>query len=441
MTRKINSNTNYRYGAIRKKTVESKVGKTYTSWVCRVYFTDPDTGKRKEKSLSGKSKHDVQQKLNVFIRDGQSVAKTNSNAPSNQEVPEQTLAEWLKKWESTYLSGVTEGTKRLYVNNMRLYIIPALGNVPLSALNREQIQRLYNGLAIQKKQKGAGTLSHKTRKDIAGAFHKALQKAIDLDMIPFNPADKCDIPKEQTINRREMNPLDKHQLSRFLGEIKGHVHEYLYFVDVFTGMRQGEILGLTWDCVDFDKNTIYIEKQQSKIKTKEGKTVLSLPKNNKKRTIVVALAVMEKLRLQQEKQLDFKLSAGGNWNNEKNLVFTNKTGGFLSYRTVYDCFKRVVKRLGYNEVRFHDLRHTYATMSLQNGDDIKTLSVNMGHFDVAFTLRVYGHSNLEMKQACANNMQGLISEIANKVKIIGKKSGKNHFLKVKNPQNLVVSGV
>ena len=107
-----------------------------------------------------------------------------------------------------------------------------------------------------------------------------------------------------------------------------------------------------------------------------------------------------------------KSAVGEAWNNENNLVFTNKTGGFLSYRTVYDCFKRVMKKLDYVEVRFHDLRHTYATMSLQNGDDIKTLSENMGHSDVAFTLRIYGHSNEDMKQTCANNMESLIKEIA-----------------------------
>ena len=281
----------------------------------------------------------------------------------------------------------------------------------MSAVSQEKVQEFYNSLKEKKKQNGDGYLAFKTRKDIAGAFHKALEKAVTLKMIPSNPAEECEVPKDEQFKKEEMHPLDKKQLVAFLNEIKGKPHEHLYFVDVFTGMREGEILGLTWDCVDFEKNTIYIEKQQSKKKGENGETVFSLPKNGKTRTLVVAPAVMQELNLQMQMQNEMKSAAGEAWNN-KNLVFTNETGGFLSYRTVYDCFKRRVAQIGRPKTRFHDLRHTYAVMSIQNGDDMKTLSLNMGHYDAAFTLRVYGHSNDEMKQTCANNMQKLIGEIA-----------------------------
>jgi len=169
-------------------------------------------------------------------------------------------------------------------------------------------------------------------------------------------------------------------------------------------MRQGEILGLTWDCVNFDKNTIRIEKQQSKDKDKDGNAIFSLPKYGKKRTIVVAPEVMEKLKLQQKKQIDMKSAVGEAWNNENNLVFTNKTGGFLSYRTVYDCFKRVMKKLDYVEVRFHDLRHSCASLLLANGVPMKQIQEWLGHSDFSTTANIYAHLDYSSKLTSADAM-------------------------------------
>ena len=102
---------------------------------------------------------------------------------------------------------------------------------------------------------------------------------------------------------------------------------------------------------------------------------------------------------------------GEDWHNELNLVFTHEDGMHLSANTTYECFKRVVKQLGIEEMRFHDLRHTYATLSLQNGDDIKTVSESLGHATVAFTLDVYGHVTQQMKKASAARMQAFIETV------------------------------
>ena len=95
-----------------------------------------------------------------------------------------------------------------------------------------------------------------------------------------------------------------------------------------------------------------------------------------------------------------------------NLIFTNPTGGYLSYRTVYDCFKRVVKKLGLPNTRFHDLRHTYAVAAIKSGDDIKTVQENLGHATAAFTLDVYGHVTDQMKHVSANRMEAFISSVS-----------------------------
>ena len=116
-------------------------------------------------------------------------------------------------------------------------------------------------------------------------------------------------------------------------------------------------------------------------------------------------------REQQKRQALMMLDAGKKWETN-NLIFTNPTGGYLSYRTVYDCFKRVMVKLGLPDTRFHDLRHTYAVAAIKSGDDIKTVQENLGHATAAFTLDVYGHVTNQMKQASASRMEHFISTVS-----------------------------
>ena len=109
-------------------------------------------------------------------------------------------------------------------------------------------------------------------------------------------------------------------------------------------------------------------------------------------------------------QADLQEKAKSLWNNEYNLVFSNEIGSFLSYRTLYDCYKRIVASIGIPNARFHDLRHTYAATSLQNGDDIKTLQGNLGHATAAFTLDRYGHITDNMKNASAERMEAYMQQ-------------------------------
>ena len=113
---------------------------------------------------------------------------------------------------------------------------------------------------------------------------------------------------------------------------------------------------------------------------------------------------------QKKKQLLMKNSKA-DWN-PKNLVFTNKQGDVLSYRTVYDCFKRIVRKMGFPELRFHDLRHQYAVIAIKNGDDIKTIQGNLGHATAAFTLDVYGHVTEEMKRNRADRMESYMQALS-----------------------------
>ena len=207
--------------------------------------------------------------------------------------------------------------------------------------------------------------------------------------------------------------------------LSDHPHEYIYIITLFTGLREGEILGLTWDCIDFDRGLMTVKQQLRRQQAKGGKYYISTPKNSKKRVIALPDTVLNTFRLQKQKIEHMKSNAAEAWTSRPmifsdtankelpfDLVFRNEAGGLLSYRTVYDCFKRIVAKIGIPNARFHDLRHTYAVAAIQSGDDIKTIQENLGHATATFTLDVYGHVTEKMKRRSAERMESFIRSVA-----------------------------
>ena len=383
-------------GSIRKKTV-NRNGNTYEYWEARITTGyDPGTGKQIQRSITGKTQREVSQKLREVT--------TEIDRGIYQEPSKLTLNQWLATWSQEYLNSVKESTAFLYTENIRLYIAPALGAVRLEALTTPMIQHFYNQLVSGTKDRNA--LSAKTVKNIHGVLHKALQQAVAIGYLRFNPSDACVLPRA---SKAKITPLEGDQIPAFLEEIKGHKHQVLYTVALFTGMREGEILGLMWNCVNFENNTILVDKQLRRSQEKGGGYYFSPPKNNKSRTITVAPSVMRLLRLHKQEQAAQRLAVGPGWV-DPSLVFTNEIGDRLSYRTVYDCFKRIMAKIDAPNVRFHDLRHTYAVMSLESGDDVKTVQENLGHHSASFTLDVYGHVTERMRKQSAERMERVFQE-------------------------------
>ena len=206
--------------------------------------------------------------------------------------------------------------------------------------------------------------------------------------------------------------METDAISAFLEAIKGHQFENVYFVTLFTGLRQGEVLGLSWDCVDFSNNMLLINKQLRHDPDRTPSYSLDSTKRGKERHIAVAPRVMEILKVQRAWQKKCAEHAGSAWDNSWNLVFTNELGRHLCHETVYRNFKRIVRSIGLDKARFHDLRHTYAVAALESGDDIKTVQDNLGHATASFTLDVYGHVSKLMKMRSAQNMQHFIDKVS-----------------------------
>lgn len=344
-------------GTIRKKTV-TRNGQEYIYWEARVTVgRDSGTGKQIQKSFTGKTQKEVREKMQA--------AAVAVNENTYTELSKLTVAQWLDIWEDEYLGDIKPLTAASYKRTVKNHIKPALGAIRLQALSAHEIQKLYN-----EAQKGDEPLSPKTIKNLHGVVHKALQQAVELGYIKFNPSDACKLPRAE---KREIKPLDEQQIKTFMQTIKGHRFEALYLVTLFTGMREGEILGLTWDCVDFKNGTILINKQLIKNRDEIGAVELASTKNGKGRRITPAPFVMALLKEQQMKQLEARFCAQGAWSNDWNLVFTDELGNYLSAVTVYKNFKRLAKEAGFPDARFHDLRHSYAVAAIQAGDDIKTV--------------------------------------------------------------------
>lgn len=381
-------------GTIRKKTVKRN-GKLYEFWEGRVTVGfDPGTGRQIQKSVTGKNKRDVAQRMQelaVEVNQGLYIA------PSKL-----TVKDWLSIWTTEYMGDVKESTAFLYTRYVEKYIVPKLGSIRLEALTPPAIQGFYNGLIRLKGD--VRPLSAKSVKNIHGALHKALQQAVLIGYLRSNPVDACKPPRAI---RKEIHPMDEIQVANFLAAIQDHPHEYLYKIALFTGLREGELLGLTWDCIDFEQGTLLVKQQLRREQKKGGQYYFSSPKNGKSRTLALAPSVVHLFQLQKLRQNGLRVQAGELWE-EHNMVFSNQVGGFLSYRTVYDCFKRVVRKIGAPSTRFHDLRHTYTTLAIKGGDDIKTVQENLGHATAAFTLDVYGHVTAGMRQASAERMEQTI---------------------------------
>lgn len=360
---------------------------------------DPKTGKQIQKSIYGKTQKEVRQKISQI--------SVELDTGTYREACQMTLREWFDIWLEDYLINVKESTAYLYRRRIELYLRPSLGSIPLDQLDPHTIQHLYNKLG--KEHDGRKPLSAKTIKNVHGILHECLHQAVLLNYVQTNPTNACVLPKPV---KKEIHPLSDEEVHRFLNEIKGSKYEILFKVYLFTGLREAELLGLKWDCVDFDNGTILIDKQLNKSQKKGGKYLFTPPKNDKSRTLNPAPFVMNLLQEQRDIQNEMREAAGPAWE-DSGLVFTNEFGRYMSYRAAYDAFKRHVAAIGTPDVRIHDLRHTFAVNSLRAGDDIKTLQENMGHAAASFTLDVYGHYTDDMRRASASRMESFIISVLN----------------------------
>jgi len=380
------------------------------SWEGRITVgADPITGKLISKSVYGRTQKEVREKMKALLEGGQQAGDPPAaSLPQSAETPagpkEMTVGEWLDTWLKEYLADVKPGTMINYESVVRLFLKPVFGSIQLSQLRTPMIQKFYNKLRTEDR-------SPKYIKNIHGIFHRALDMAVRVEYLDRNPSTACILPK---VVEKPVTPLDVPEQKRFFEALKGNPFEALFLTAVFTGMRVGELIGLTWDCVDFKHGVIRVEKQLVQTRVKGQKYVFGTLKNGKTRVITPAPYILEVLKAHQAAQNAQKKAADDLWDEGDfpGLVFTHPDGSHYSQPTIWKELQDILAAAGLEHHRVHDLRHTFAVNSIIAGDDIKTLQENMGHYSAAFTLDRYGHVTDTMRRESANRMQAFIEKMA-----------------------------
>ena len=352
---------------------------------------DPETGKPIYRNVLGKTQSEVKEKLKTAIQETQSLDFSKTG--------QYTVGQWMDVWYENYAKvKVRPSSHQTYKGYIENHIKPNIGDIPLEKLTTLDLQRLYKTLLargrvdrLESKGQPKG-LSPKTVRNIHQILSSALKLAQEQRLILTNPAEGCALPK---VERREMKTLPVEQLQSFLREAKDSGVFELYYLELATGLRRGELLGLKWEDIDLEHGDLRVRRQIARI---NGKVVEApLKTKNAYRTLPLAEDTISILKEQKKKV------GSSPW------VFPSATGGPISPDSVLHMLHRVLKRAGLPQVRFHDLRHTFATLALQNGVDIKTVSGMLGHFSAGFTLDTYAHVTTSAQKAAANTMGKLLS--------------------------------
>jgi integrase len=307
-----------------------------------------------------------------------------------------TLGDYLEQWLEAAKPSLHPNTWKQYSQIVRQHIIPLLGSIKLKDLRPDQIQSLY----AEKLEAGTGK---STVRLIHAVLHRALNQALKWGLITRNPSDAVDKPKPE---RKEMKVLNADQARALLDEIEGERLEALYYVAITTGLRQGELLGLRWSDLDWDNGHLHVQRQLQRV-TGEG-LVFSEPKSAAGRRLVkLGSAALDKLRDHRERQEQERLFAGERWR-EHNLIFPSTIGTPMEPRNLLRHFKGLLQRADLPVIRFHDLRHTAATLMLKQRIHGKIVQERLGHSSISLTLDTYSHALPSLQDGAAEEMDTLL---------------------------------
>ena len=355
---------------------------------------DPVTGKAIYKNVLAKTQKECKEKLDRAIEKNGKVDIIRSG--------KYTVAEWVRLWFETYSKpSIREQTAYYYNNYIEKHIVPGIGDIKLDKLTTIQIQQFYNKLKtsgrvqryehIELKDKG---LSNRFIRGVHGVLNSALEQAVRERLITSNPAEGCKLPK---IEKKEMKVLLPEQIGAYLQEANRRGLLPAYYLELTSGLRRGELLALLWTDLDVENMTISVTKQVNRV---NGQLKVSQPKtSNSIRTIPIPKQAVDLLILEHEKHPD-----------NPYMFPSPKTGTMYDPDSFRHTHEKILAAAGIEHIRFHDLRHTFATLSLQNGVDVKTLSNTLGHYSAGFTLDTYTHATQRMRREAADTIGSVIDQ-------------------------------
>jgi integrase len=343
---------------------------------------------RKRKYFYGDTRREVQEKLKIALREQQQ----GTLVTARQQTVKQFLERWVEEVYKPTVKLVSYVDARSIINH---HLIPAFGHVSLQKLTPEMIHAVYR----QKLDEGLKPAT-------IGCIHKflcrALEDAVKFGLVARNVSKLVTLPR---IERYEAQALTLEQAEKLLEAARGMSIETLLLLALTTGMRRGELLALRWVDVDFVGGTVFVHRTVARVGNyglveNEPKT-----KSSRRRIVLPSVAI-EALRKHQSQQEQLKMAAGDSWH-DKGIVFSSASGGFIEPVLLLRWFDRLLTQAALPRIRFHDLRHSAATILLATGVNPKEVQERLGHSSIVMTMDVYGHVIPSMHHEAANKIDDL----------------------------------
>ncbi|MBR5157288.1 MAG: site-specific integrase [Clostridia bacterium] len=348
---------------------------------------DPLTGKRDRhyETFRG-TKKQMEARLRKFIKEVENGGVVTASAIK--------LSDWLAQWQSLYLPNIEQSTKNSYKETIQNRINPYIGSIPLKALNTNTIQQWVNSLSLK--------LSAKTVCNAFNILKPALEKAKVLHLITDNPCVGVEKPK---FKKYQANAYTTTEIQNILTTAKNTDLYVVLLLELAAGLRRGELMALKWSDIDLKSGVISISKS---IYKGNGKTFVKAPKTTAGiRKIKIPNKVLNVLQEEYQNYLA-KKSNPDIFFKDNNLVVCKDDGTSYHPDTISKKWKKFIKKNNIRDARFHDLRHSNATMMIQEGLPAKTVQSRLGHSDISTTLNVYVHYTETMDENAANIIDAIM---------------------------------
>jgi integrase len=346
---------------------------------------------RKRKTLYGKTRQEVAAKLTTGLSDREDGVIFDAK--------NLTIGEYLDRWLKDSVEGnVGPRTLSNYQLQVRHHLRPGLGRIKLKALSPAHVQSLY-------RSKLDSGLAPSSVRYIHAVLHRALKQALRWGLVPRNASESVDLPK---LGNEEVEVLLPEEVRTFLEAAREDRLEALYVVAVTVGLRRGELLGLRWTDLKLDgESKLRVGRQLQRMRDGSGRRFVA-PKGGKGRTIRLPARTVEALKAHRARQAEMKLKAGSLYQ-DGGLVFASEIGTALEPSNIdRRSFKPLLEKAGLPNIRFHDLRHSCATVLLSQGVNPKFVQELLGHADIKLTLGTYSHFLPSMGDQTANAMESAL---------------------------------
>ena len=362
-------------------------------WEGRIVVGYDDKGLPKTKSVLAKTKTECVERLEAL--------KEELGAYASKTTPDMPFGEWMDFWYQTYCKPALKPyTQTTYEQRIYNQIIPKIGDTPLNQVTTGTLEKFYahlksDGRLVRREQFGAG-LANSVIRSIHAHCRAALEKAVMEKLIRQNPAIGCKLPPKKTPEVKILTPEAMQKLL-YQAQIEGFYE--MFMLDLATGLRRGEVVGLQWKDIDFETGELSVTKQVRYVK---GQLVIDPPKTKaSERSIILSPPVLEMLT-------EYRKTVNSIW------LFPSPVKKEDVPRDPSACRKalaRILKRAECEHVPFHAMRHTFASNAFHYGMDVKTLASTIGHESVETTLNVYAHSSEQMKRDAAKKIDEAIGTV------------------------------